>query len=476
MVMGESATPVDFLVIGGGPGGYTAALRAAQLGRKVTLVEDTAIGGTCLNVGCIPSKMLIEAADRYAGARRYVADAALPRPDLGAWQEDRSGVVASLNAGVCGELKSGEVELITGQARFTSRGRVAVSSDDDATRFLEFRHAVIATGSRPRQLAEFPVDGRRIVDSTGALALRELPDSVAVIGAGYIGIELATAFAKLGSQVTLLEVQSRILPEMPAMFARPVDRRLGELGITRHLGCTGLAPTSDGVRFTTSDVEQTVAAEAILVAAGRVPNTDQIGLHTARVDVDETGRIPVQADRTIRGTQLAAIGDVVAGPMLAHKASAEAVVAAEALCGHRVAFDPAAIPLVVFSDPEIASAGMDAEAAKAAGISAHAVTVPLRANARAATVAASIGFAQLVVDTDLDAVIGVHLVGPHASELIAEGVLAIEMGAAPGDLAATIHPHPTLSESLHEAARRCLIERPAAYLTERPAADSTERS
>lgn len=449
--MGESATPVDFLVIGGGPGGYTAALRAAQLGRRVTLVDDTAIGGTCLNVGCIPSKMLIETADRYRQVQQLVGT--MPRVDLDDWQAAKSGVVSSLNAGVRGELKSGEVEIVTGRARFTSRGRVAVSSDDADTRFLEFRHAVIASGSRPRTLDALPVDGHRVIDSTGALALRELPERIVVVGAGYIGVELATAFSKLGVRVEIVEARDRILPEMPAMFARPVDRRLGELGITRHLGCTELTQTDDGIRFLTPEGSQSLAG-TVLVAAGRVPNTDEIGLSAARITRDSTGRIPVRADRVVAGTSIAAIGDVTDGPMLAHKASAEAAIAAEALCGRRVAFDPAAIPLVVFSDPEIASAGLDADSAKAAGVAVESVTVPLRANARAATMGASVGFAQLVVDTDADAIVGVHLVGPHASELIAEGALAIEMGAAPGDLAATIHAHPTLSESLHEAARR----------------------
>ena len=454
MVMGEAATPVDLLVIGGGPGGYTAALRAAQLGRKVTLVEGDAIGGTCLNVGCIPSKLLIETAERYHSARRLF-DAGVVSPiALHAWQDDRSAVVASLGAGVSGELKAGDVEVIGGFARFTGRSRVAVSAPGADTRFLEFRHAIVASGARPRPLEALPVDGERIIDSTGALALHELPERLVVVGAGYIGVELATAFAKLGTQVTLVEAQSRILPELAPMFGRPVDRRLDELGVTRHVGCSDLAPTNDGLRFTTPDGPHVVAADRILVAAGRVPNTDDLGLHSAQVTRDGSGRIPVQPDRTVAGTPIAAIGDVVDGPMLAHKASAEAAVAAEALCGRRVAFDPAAIPLIVFSDPEIASAGIDVDAGKAAGMRVESVTVPLRANARAATLDAHLWFVQLVVDVDADAVVGAHFVGPHASELIAPGVLALEMGAAPGDLARTVHAHPTLAESWHEAARR----------------------
>jgi dihydrolipoamide dehydrogenase len=355
-------------------------------------------------------------------------------------------------------LKALAVERITGSARFTSPSRVAVQQDDGVTPFIEFRNAVIATGSRPALFAGLPADDDRVIDSTGALALTELPRNLAVIGAGSIGVELATAFAKLGVEVTVVEREDRILPEFPAFIARPVAQRLGQLGVTIHLGVSVVGLSDDGLacRFAGNDVA--VPCDKVLVAVGRRPNTDGIGCDAARIPLGDDGRVVVGPDRLIPGSTIAAIGDITAGSMLAHKASAEAVVAAEALCGRRVAFDPAAIPLVVYSDPEVASAGYSRDSARADGIAAQAVTVPLAALGRAATMAAVEGFTQLVVDVDRNAVIGVHIVGPHASELICAGVLAIEMAATPDDLAATVHAHPTLSEGLHEAARRWITQ------------------
>jgi dihydrolipoamide dehydrogenase len=455
MVMGESAEPVDLLVIGGGPGGYTAALRAAELGREVVLVEkEDAIGGVCLNVGCIPSKTLIEAADAQLSARRLLPETVDALPDLAAWQEHKADVVGGLAAGVSGLLKKAGVRVVQGSARFTSMSRVAVQHGNDAASFFEFRHAIIATGSRPIAIPAAPLAGSRIVDSTGALALRTLPKRLVVVGAGYIGIELATAYAKLGSEVTIVELKDRVLPEMPKKFSRPVAKRLGALGVRVHLETSLTSVDEDGASCERDGKKFTLPADVILVAVGRIPNTDDLGLETARITTGASGRIAVGPNQIIPGTDIAAIGDVTDGPMLAHKATAEAVVAAEALCGRKVAFDPAAIPLVVFSDPEVASAGHTQESAKDAGLNVRSVTVPIGVLGRAATMGAVDGFTEIVVDTDTDAVIGVHMAGPHVSDLIAEGVLAIEMACSPGDLAATIHPHPTLSEGIYEAASR----------------------
>ncbi|HMC39836.1 MAG TPA: FAD-dependent oxidoreductase, partial [Acidimicrobiales bacterium] len=294
----------------------------------------------------------------------------------------------------------------------------------------------------------------RVIDSTGALALRAVPKRMVVVGAGYIGIELATAYAKLGAEVTVVEMKGRVLPEMPKLFARPVAKRLTELGVTVHAGGTVLGVEDDGVVCRLGKEETILPADTVLVAVGRRPNTDDVGLDAARIPVGADGRIAVGPDRLIPGTNIAAIGDITPGPMLAHKGTAEGIVAAEAVCGKRSAFDPAAIPLVVFSDPEVASAGHTEDSAREAGLSAKAVTVPITALGRAATMGARDGFTQLVVDRDRDAIVGVHIVGPHASDLIAEGVLAIELAAAPGDLAATIHAHPTLAEGIYEAASR----------------------
>lgn len=455
MVMGEAAEAVDLLVIGAGPGGYPAALRAAELGRSVVIVDDGDIGGVCLNVGCIPSKLLIESAEAIATTRTWSKSP--PEVDLAGWQDHKTAAVKGLTDGVAGMLKRAKVEVVKGRARFTSRTRVAIERDGEPASFLEFRDAIIATGSRPVQIPVLPFDGSRVVDSTGILALDSLPERLVVVGAGYIGIEIATAYAKLGSAVTVIEAKDRVLPEMDASFSRPVAKRLKELGVTVLTGrlVTGIEGAGLQHRALNDESEMTIeSADVVLVAAGRRPNTDDLGLDSARITVDETGRIEVGPDRIIRGTRIAAIGDVTAGPMLAHKATAEGLVAAEALCGKRVAFDPMVIPLVVFSDPEIGSVGHTEETAREAGLAFEARTMPITALGRAATVGARHGFTRVLVDTEQDAVIGVHICGPHASELISEGALAIEMGASPGDLAGTIHPHPTFSEALHDVSEQ----------------------
>lgn len=456
MVMGEVPDAVDVVVIGGGPGGYEAALHAAQLGRQVTLIERGRVGGVCLNVGCIPSKILIETATRRQLYRDIAGASAPPAEDLQRWQGHKQAIVDRLNGGVAAQLKSAGVDVLAGQARLTGRNRVAVALAAGHTRFMEFRHAILATGSRPVTLPCLPADDPRVLDSTAALALTALPQRLVVVGGGYIGIELATAFAKLGTAVSVVEMQARVLPEMPASVAAPLAKRLRELGIEVYLNTAVEGLDAEGLRCRRGDTVQHLPCDRVLVAVGRRPNSDDIGLESAMIQADKNGRIAVGPNRIVAGTAIAAIGDLTAGPMLAHKASAEAAVAARAICGQRVAFEPAAIPLVVFSDPEIACAGATEESAAADGIATRAVTVPLSASGRAATLGTALGFTRLLVDTERDAVIGVQLVGPHASELIAAAVVAIEMAASPADLAATVWAHPTLSEGLHEAARRYL--------------------
>lgn len=457
MVVGEVAEGVDLLVVGGGPGGYTAALRASQLGRQVTLVErDGAdgVGGVCLRVGCIPSKALIEVASvlssaRDGAARGIVAEDARFEP--GAFQEWKNQRIDELTTGVRSLLESAGVRIVKGTFRFTRQGAGVVREGEGPPLFLEYKDVILATGSTPVEIPSLPFDGEDVLDSSGALALDSIPDDVAVVGGGYIGIELGTAWAKLGSRVTIVEFADRILPALEPALARPVEKRLKALGATVLLrtaakGFAGGVLTVDG-----PDGVSEVRADKVIVAVGRTPNTSELGLKTVGIELTGDGLIAVGPDRRA-AADIAAIGDITPGPALAHKASAEALVAAEALCGHRVAFDPAAIPMVVYSDPEIASAGLTMEGATALGIRADQARFPLSASGRAATVGARDGFAQIVFDRDADAVIGVHIVAPHASELIAEGVLAIEMGVSPEDLAATIHPHPTFGEVLMEAA------------------------
>jgi dihydrolipoamide dehydrogenase len=461
MVVGEFADFTDLLVLGGGPGGYAAAIRAAQLGRQVTLVEragPAGLGGVCLQVGCIPSKALIELADaahrtselRQAGLTIDGAAVSLER-----FQTWRGELCAGLARGVGELLAHGDVRVVPGEARFNRPDRVAVRTPDDRVVFFEFEHAIVATGSRPIELPNLPFDGERVVDSTGALALSAVPASVVVVGAGYIGLELGTALAKLGARVTLVEALDRVLPTVEASLTAPVLRRLRVLGVDLRLRTTAHRLEDEALVLSGPEGEDRVAAELVVVAVGRVPNTDDLGLAAAGVAVGSGGLIEVGED--MRATErIAAVGDVVAGPALAHKATAEAAVAAEALSGRPVGFDARAIPVVIFSDPEVASVGLGEAEAREAGLDPVVATFPLAASGRAGTLGVRDGFTRIVADATTDRVIGVHVVGPHASELVSGGALAIELMAAPGDIAATIHPHPTLSEGLREAAEMLL--------------------
>ncbi len=461
MVVGELAESVDLLVVGGGPGGYVAAIRAAQLGRQVTLVDEAGpdgLGGVCLQVGCIPSKALIELA---ATAQHVTEMEAMgltvdgARVSLERFQGWRRELCLGLARSVGRLLAQGKVTLVHGRARFNRPDRVAVRTAGDEVQFLEFEHAIIATGSSPMELPGLPFDGERVLDSTGALALADVPESVAVMGAGYIGLELGTALAKLGARVTVVEALDRVLPTVDVALTRPVLRRLQALGVELRLATTAERLEDDQLVVRDAEGEHGVPAQRVVVAVGRVPNTGDLGLAAAGIAVGAGGLIPVAED--MRATpRIAAIGDVVAGPALAHKASAEAAVAAEALNGRPAAFEPAAIPAVIFTDPEIGTVGLTEAEAREQGMDVRTATFPLAASGRAATLGAADGFTLLVVDAAGERVVGVHAVGPHASELVAGATLAIELMASPEDLAGTIHPHPTLSESLHEAAELVL--------------------
>ena len=461
MVVGELAEAVDLLVIGGGPGGYSAAIRAGQLGRQVTLVErggPHGLGGVCLQVGCIPSKALIELAHAVGQTReleRMGLSAERVSVSLERFQKWREQVCRGLARGVEQLLRTAGVTVVHGEARFNRPDRVVVRTPDDAAVFFEFAQAIIASGSRDLELAGLPFDGRRILDSTAALALAEVPDQVVVIGAGYIGVELATALRKLGAQVTLVEAEERILPGFDAPVSVPVARRLQRLGVKVRLSSRAERMDGEELAMRVTEGEARVAAPLVVAAAGRVPNTDQLGLAAAGVAVGPDGRIPVGDDMRIDG-RIAAIGDVVDGPARAHTAIAQGLVAAESLSGLLSAYDPAAVPIVVFSDPEIATAGLGEDAAREQGMDARVARFPLGGLGRAATLGAGEGFTQLVIDAATDRIVGVQIVGPRASELAAGGALAIEMLASPADLSGTLHPHPTFSEGLHEAAEMLL--------------------
>jgi dihydrolipoamide dehydrogenase len=461
MVVGEVATGTDVLVIGGGPGGYAAALRAAALGKSVTLVERDRLGGVCLNVGCIPSKALIHVADmtnsgHEAAEMGVDLTASVDMARVQAWI---AGIVGRLTGGVEHLLRAAGVTVVTGTARFATPKRVAVwegggagGVSEDAGRFFEFSSAIIATGSRSVALAELPFDGQRVLDSTAALALARVPNQLAVVGGGYIGVELGTAFSKLGAEVTMVELTDRLLPGMPPTLARMVERALRGRGVGLHLGTKALGLDGDDLVVEGPDGEHRLPAEAVVVAVGRRPNTDALGLEQAGIRLDPAGLVSVDpARRAAKG--IYAIGDITAGPALAHKATAEAEVAALAAAGRPAAFDPATIPAIVFSDPEVATVGLTTEQAGQAGAETTSFTFPLAASGRAVTLGRTDGHVEMVAERGDGTVLGVHMVGPGVAELAFAAALAVEMGATVEDLALTIAPHPTLSEAIAEAAK-----------------------
>ena len=457
MVVGEVSTSAEVLVIGGGPGGYAAALRCASFGRKVVLVERNAVGGTCLNVGCIPSKVLIHAAE-LAHLPSSAAGTGInieAQVDLSALRKHMTDVVEGLTSGVEGLLSAAGVRVVAGTARFARADR-AVVTDGIAVQHIEFDQAIVATGSRPVALDDLPFDGTRVVDSTGALfGFDTVPATLAVVGGGYIGVELGTAWAKLGASVTIVEAERSILPGMDSRLGRVVGRRLRQLGVRVITEARALGLHETGLVIGGADLaEEVVTAERVAVCVGRVPNTDHLGLDAVGVTTDERGLIPVDATRRA-GRRVLAIGDVTAGPALAHKATAEAEVAARTACGIEASFDVAAVPAVVFSDPEVATVGLDRAGAEAAGIEVETFVFPLGASSRARTLGATIGHIELVADTE-GTVVGANLAGPNVSELIGEVSLAIEMAATVEEMAATVHPHPTMSEGLLEAAHGLL--------------------
>lgn len=462
MVVGDIPTGTEVLVIGGGPGGYAAAIRAAQLGKEVVLVEREALGGICLNVGCIPSKALISAATAYhrlqqEAERGIIVDNA--RVDLDKLQDWKAGVVKRLTNGVRQLCEGNGVTIVSGTATFTGPNQVLVESPDNATTF-QFDNAIIATGSRPIELPTFPFDGRYVLNSTHALALRELPQHLLVIGGGYIGLELGTVYAKLGSQVTVVEMTDQLLPGTDPELVRVVERRLRRLGVKVHLNTAAesMETAGDGVRVTlrkqgAPDGETVqIDADRVLVTVGRRPNSDELNLEKAGVAVDERGFIRVDEQMRTSAGHIFAIGDVVGGPLLAHKATHEGLVAAEVIAGNAAAFEPTSIPAVVFTDPEIATVGLTEQQAKEAGYNVLVGRFPFQASGRALTTGDTDGFVRVVADADTRVILGVQIVGPSASDLISEGVLAVEMAARLEDVALSIHPHPTLSEAIMEAA------------------------
>ena len=459
MVMGELPREADVVVLGGGPGGYAAAFRAADLGLDTVLVEARgALGGECLHAGCIPSKALLGIAALIHDAAE-AADAGVtfgpPQVDaarLRAWTQRSIGRLAQ---GLAALAKARGVDVVVGHGRFETDGSIRVSRDDAPPATLRFKHAIIATGSRPATLPGLE-PGPRVWDSTAALELSAAPARLLVVGGGYIGLELGSVYAALGTEVTVVELLDGILPGVDRDLVAPLARRLGKQFKQILLG-TKLTEMRDAggaltVELAGEGVPKHLEVDQLLVAVGRRPLTDDLGLEHTRVARDARGFVVVDAQRRTADPRVFAIGDVAGEPMLAHKAIAEGLVAAEAAAGHPAAFEPLAIPAVVFTDPEVAWCGLMEGEARARGIEARAVKVPWSASGRAVAMGRPDGLTKLVFETASGRLLGVGLVGPHAGDLLAEGTLAVEMGAVAGDLAGTIHTHPTLSETLGEAA------------------------
>jgi len=462
MVVGSVSRGCQVVVIGGGPGGYVAAIRLAQLGRDVLLVErEERLGGVCLNEGCIPSKALIHAAEIKHAAEHGKAmglSTAGVQVDMGRLVKWKDGIVRRLTGGVAFLCEKNGAEVLRGEAVFVSDRSLAVDTGEGRVE-VEFEQAVIATGSSPMDIPGMARDGESIIGAREALSLAAVPETLAVIGAGYIGLELGTVYAKLGSRVTVVEMLPELFPGLEPEVAVAMKRRLKQLGITLHLDhrVTGLAPGEPAVLTARSEGgdELRVEAEKVLVSIGRAPNTAGLGLENAGVTVDERGFVVVDECRRTSAPGIFAIGDVAGGAMLAHKAYQEAKVAAEVIAGHPAAFD-SVVPAVVYTDPEIAWAGLTEAQAREQGRDVLTGLFALRASGRAMTLGVGEGFIKVVGDAADGRLLGVTAVGPGVSELIGEATVALEMDAFVEDLAATIHPHPSISESLQEAAEAAL--------------------
>ncbi|MFO1533512.1 MAG: dihydrolipoyl dehydrogenase [Thermoplasmatota archaeon] len=449
----------DLCIIGAGPGGYVSAIRAGQLGLRTVLVEEGKVGGVCLNVGCIPSKAVISAAKDHKHATQGAAKgltygtAAVDMHRLVAWKQS---VVDKLTGGVSQLLKANKVEIVSGRATFLSTDAVEVVSGKEK-RTIQARHFVVATGSSTIEIPGFKFDEKRIVSSTGALELSEVPKHLVVIGGGVIGLELGCAYANLGSKVTVVEMMDQLVPGVDIDVAKGLERILKRRKFDIHLQARAKEAKPSGaglkVTFEAAGKEQALDCDVVLVSVGRRPNTKGLGLEKAGVRLDERGFVPTDMQKRTNVPNVFAIGDVTLGPMLAHKASKEGIVAAEAAAGQKgAAADWATIPGVIFTDPEIATAGMTEVQARAAGHDVKVGTFQVGALGRAMAASETDGFYKLVSDAKTDRLLGLHILGPGASDLISEAVLALEMGATIEDLALMVHPHPTLSEGIMEAA------------------------
>jgi dihydrolipoamide dehydrogenase len=448
-------------VVGGGPGGYAAAFLAADLGLKVTLIDpELNPGGVCLYRGCIPSKALLHVAkmiDESRHAKNWGIEFAEPKIDLARLRSFKEGVVKKLTGGLGLLSKQRKVEYIRGRAAFENSNTLKVTKADGSEESLRFDRIILATGSRPAIIPSLKLDTPRMMDSTGALDVVDVPGSLLVVGGGYIGLELGTVYAALGSKVSVVEMLPGLLPGADRDLVLPLHKRMEKIfdSILLNTTVAAVKEEANGIRVTFDGAEvkeREKVFDKVLVSVGRKPNSEIPGLEKTQVKVGQRGFIQVNQQLQTDDPSIYAIGDVVGEPMLAHKASHEGRTAVEAIAGHKVAFEPNAIPAVVFTDPEVAWCGLTETQAQKDNREVKVAKFPWAASGRAITIDRPEGMTKLLIDPQNERVLGVGIVGAGAGELIAEGVLAIEMGALASDLALTIHPHPTLSETLMESA------------------------
>ena len=452
----------DVLVVGGGPGGYVAAIRAAQLGKKTALVEKySTLGGTCLNVGCIPSKALLHSSEKFEEAQSHLAEHGVKvgkvELDLKTLMARKDKVVDGLTKGIAGLFKKNKVTGITGSARIVKPGEVVVSADGKDTSYTA-DNIIIATGSAVTPLPGVEIDEDRIVSSTGALSLTKVPKHLVVVGGGYIGLEMGSVWRRLGSKVTVVEFLDAIVPNMDGEVGKAMHKTLAKQGMEFKLGTkvTGAKATKTKVALTVEPAAggdaETIDCDIVLVSIGRVPFTANLGLAEIGVEMDKRGVIQVDNNFKTNIDGIYAIGDVIPGPMLAHKAEEEGIACVERLAGQATHINYDAIPSVVYTWPEAASVGKTEEQLKDAGIDYNKGNFPFMANSRARANGDSEGFVKILADAATDEVLGVHIIGPDAGTMIAELALAMEFGASSEDIARTCHAHPTLNEAVKEAA------------------------
>ncbi len=465
MVVGEIANGCQVAIIGGGPGGYVAAIRAAQLGKDVILIEKepNGLGGICLHHGCIPSKALIYAVDQYESALNDFPKFGLTCDKINfdikklqAWKEES---INKLTSGIAMLMKKYEINVIQGEAFFENSKRLHVNTIHGPT-YVEFEKAILATGSSTQMLEGFEVDGKQIITSTEALKFDYIPKSMVVIGAGYIALELGMMYAKLGTKVTFI-ARSVLASQLDRDIVKPLYDRCKQLGVDIYEYSTPDRVVKDATKvtvFITSKEKGQFAIESefVMVAIGRKPNTQNLGLEKTKIQLDEKGLVKVDEKRRTTDPFIYAIGDITPGPMLAHKAFLEGKIAAEAIAGLSSAYEPNCVPAVIFSDPEIAEVGISEKDALQKGLKIKVGRFPFSALGRAVSVGQSEGFVKIIADDQSNLILGIHIIGPHAGDMISSAALGIEMGFTLEDLALTIHPHPTFPEALAEAAEATL--------------------